>query len=141
LTQQIRQGYLDAMTGSQSPAASKSGVDSVCCSFCLKDKHSVSKMVAGLGVYICNECVELCNLIIAQESAPASASKVGGWDEQPDDTLLANLGRLQAVVSQVDRALHNHVDMLRVRGISWTRIGEALGVSKQAAWERFSGED
>jgi biotin operon repressor len=55
--------------------------------------------------------------------------------------LLANLGRLQAGVSQVHAALHNHVDKLRDRGVSWTRIGEALGVSKQAAWERFSGED
>jgi hypothetical protein len=45
------------------------------------------------------------------------------------------------VVSQVDAALRNHVGMLRDRGVSWTRIGEALGVSKQAAWERFSGED
>jgi len=112
-------------------------VDSVCCSFCLKDKDSVAKLVAGLGVYICNECVELSSLIIAEDPAP----RVGGWDEQPDDALLANLGRLQAVVSQVDAALHNHVGMLRDRGVSWTRVGEALGVSKQAAWERFSGED
>ena len=131
------------MTGSQSSTADASRVGSVCCSFCLKDKDSVAKLVAGLGVYICNECVELCNLIIAQEPASASASapRVGGWDEQPDDALLANLGRLQAVVSQVDAALHDHVDMLRARAVSWTRIGEALGVSKQAAWERFSGED
>ena len=40
-----------------------------------------------------------------------------------------------------DAAAHDHVGVLRARGISWTRIGEALGVSKQAAWERFSGED
>ena len=89
----------------------------MCCSFCLKDKDSVAKLVAGLGVYICNECVELCSLIIAEDPAP----RVGGWDEQPDDALLANLGRLQAVVSQVDAALHNHVGMLRDRGVSWTR--------------------
>jgi hypothetical protein len=44
-------------------------------------------------------------------------------------------------VSQVDDALHDQVGMLRARGVSWTRVGEALGVSKQAAWERFSGED
>ena len=109
----------------------------MCCSFCLKDKEKVAKLVAGLGVYICNECVELCSLIIAEDPAP----RVGGWDEQPDDALLANLGRLQAIVAQVDAALHDQVDMLRTRGISWTRIGESLGVSKQAAWERFSGED
>jgi ClpX C4-type zinc finger len=125
------------MTGSQSSTADPSRVDSVCCSFCLKPKDAVAKLVAGLGVYICNECVELCSLIIAEDPAP----RVGGWDEQPDDALLANLGRLQAIVAQVDAALHNQVDMLRARGVSWTRIGEALGVSKQAAWERFSGED
>jgi len=33
------------------------------------------------------------------------------------------------------------VAILRDRGLSWTRIGQALGVSKQAVWERFSGED
>ncbi|HEX4397701.1 MAG TPA: ClpX C4-type zinc finger protein [Trebonia sp.] len=135
------------MTGSQSSTADARRVGSVCCSFCLKDKDSVAKLVAGLGVYICNECVGLCNLILAQEPEPeqepasASAPRVGGWEEQPDEALLANLGRLQAVVSQVDAAFHNHVGMLRARGVSWTRIGEALGVSKQAAWERFSGED
>lgn len=33
------------------------------------------------------------------------------------------------------------VDLCRESGKSWTQIGEALGTSKQAAWERFSGED
>ena len=109
---------------------------SVCCSFCIKDKSAVTRLVAGPGVYICNECVDLCNLIIA-EPAP----EVGGWNERPDDELLASLARIQAVGAQVGAAVHDHVDMLRERGISWTRIGAALGVSKQAAWERFSGED
>jgi hypothetical protein len=132
-----RQGYLDAMTESQSTSVDASRLDTVCCSFCLKGKEAVAKLVAGPGVYICNECVNLCNLIITEDPAP----RVGGWSEQPDDELLASLARTQAVVSQVDVALHDHVGILRARGISWTRIGEALGVSKQAAWERFSGED
>jgi hypothetical protein len=33
------------------------------------------------------------------------------------------------------------VRVCRDNGKSWTQIGEVLGVSKQAAWERFSGED
>ena len=37
--------------------------------------------------------------------------------------------------------MQDYVDILRGRGVTWTRIGAALGVSKQAAWERFSGED
>jgi len=53
----------------------------------------------------------------------------------------ACLARVQAVAPQIDAAMHDYVDTLRARGVSWTRIGAALGVSKQAAWERFSGED
>jgi ClpX C4-type zinc finger len=125
------------MENSRSPVASASRRETLCCSFCIKDKDSVRKLVAGPGVYICDECVELCTLIIAEEPT----SKFRGWNEEPDDELLASLARIQAVVSQVDAAVHDHVDILRGRGISWTRIGDALGVSKQAAWERFSGED
>ena len=107
------------------------------CSFCMKPPGDVRKMVAGPGVYICNECVELCNLVIAEKSTP----QFGAWNERPDDELLVGLAKVQAVVSQADAAVHDYVDVLRSRSISWTRIGAALGVSKQAAWERFSGED
>ena len=81
--------------------------------------------------------MNLCDLILAEEPV----AEFGSWSEQPDEELLASLARIQAVVSQVDAAVHDHVAILRDRGISWTRIGQALGVSKQAAWERFSGED
>ena len=94
-------------------------LESLCCSFCIKDKDAVAKLIAGPGVYICNECVNLCDLILAEEQVPA----FGSWNEQPDDELLASLARIQAVVVQVDAALHDHVAILRGRGISWTRIG------------------
>ena len=81
--------------------------------------------------------MDLCNHILAEQPT----AKVAGWSERSDDDLLASLARIQAVVSQVYAAVHDRVEILRGRGISWTRIGEALGVSKQAAWERFSGED
>ncbi len=117
------------------PAAS--GLETVCCSFCTKDKDAVRKLIAGPGVYICNECVDLCDLILAEEQV----REFGSWSERPDDELLASLARVQAVVSQVDAAVRERVAILRDRGVSWTSIGQALGVSKQAAWERFSGED
>lgn len=44
-----------------------SGMDSVHCSFCGKSQDEVKKIVAGPGVYICNECVALCKEIIDQE--------------------------------------------------------------------------
>jgi len=111
-------------------------LETLCCSFCSKDKDSVGKLVAGPGVYICNECVDLCNQIIG-----GPVPEIGPWNERPDDELLASLVKIQAVAAQVDAAVHDYVGILRGRGVTWTRIGEALGTSKQAAWERFSGED
>ncbi|HGH5481367.1 TPA: ClpX C4-type zinc finger protein, partial [Staphylococcus pseudintermedius] len=37
------------------------------CSFCGKDQDQVKKLVAGSGVYICNECIELCAEIVEEE--------------------------------------------------------------------------
>ncbi|MGI4776478.1 MAG: ClpX C4-type zinc finger protein, partial [Janthinobacterium lividum] len=38
------------------------------CSFCSKNQYEVKKLVAGLTVFICNECIELCQDIINEES-------------------------------------------------------------------------
>lgn len=45
------------------------------CSFCGKDQEQVKKLIAGSGVYICNECIDLCHEIIEEElkSEPAEA--------------------------------------------------------------------
>lgn len=40
---------------------------SLCCSFCGKSQKEVKKLIAGPGVYICDECIDLCNDIIAEE--------------------------------------------------------------------------
>lgn len=125
------------MAKSRNSPAGDSRAGIVCCSFCTKDKDAVGKLIAGPGVYICNECVNLCDLILAEEQV----REVGSWNELPDDDLLGSLVRVQAVVSQADAAVRERVAILRGRGVSWTRIGQSLGVSKQAAWERFSGED
>jgi ATP-dependent Clp protease ATP-binding subunit ClpX len=47
----------------------KRGSDSsnLCCSFCGKSQKEVRKLIAGPTVYICDECIELCNDIIAEE--------------------------------------------------------------------------
>ena len=37
------------------------------CSFCGKNQDEVKKLIAGPSVYICNECVDLCNDIIEEE--------------------------------------------------------------------------
>jgi ATP-dependent Clp protease ATP-binding subunit ClpX len=43
------------------------------CSFCGKSQRQVKKLIAGPGVYICDECIDLCNEIIDEElSTPPS---------------------------------------------------------------------
>ncbi len=42
------------------------------CSFCGRSKDSVGKLIAGPGVYICDECVELCNSIIEEQTEEAA---------------------------------------------------------------------
>jgi len=41
--------------------------DAITCSFCHKDQGQVRKMVAGPDVYICDECIRLCDELIADE--------------------------------------------------------------------------
>ncbi len=41
------------------------------CSFCGKSQRQVKKLIAGPGVYICDECIDLCNEIIDEELAAA----------------------------------------------------------------------
>jgi len=41
--------------------------DLLVCSFCGKNAHQVRKLIAGPKVFICNECIDLCNDIIAEE--------------------------------------------------------------------------
>src|ERR1700744_1103642 len=107
------------MTDFPDLAPGLSRLSTLCCSFSSKTKDSVAKLVAGPGVYICNECIDLCSQIVGTEATP----RVHAWHDQPDDELLAALAKIQAVVPQVDAAIHDYVDLLRERAVSWTRIG------------------
>lgn len=50
------------------------GVAGVRCSFCGKAQDRVRRVIAGPGVYICNECVELCSKVLSDDTGNA-----GGW--------------------------------------------------------------
>ena len=45
------------------------------CSFCGKSQHEVRKLIAGPSVFICDECIELCNDIIREETQGDQATK------------------------------------------------------------------
>jgi hypothetical protein len=121
--------------------AAAAGTDAgIVCSFCLKPTSEVGTMVAGPGVFICDECVALCGQIIAAKPAIKPA-KVPWELSTSDDNLLATLPKIVAAGGQVERQLGLWVAEARSRGITWTRIGAALGMTRQSAWERFSSEE
>lgn len=111
------------------------------CSFCTKSQDEVAKLIAGPGVYICDGCVALCEGILTNESSQPSNPEIPSWDTKSDDEILASLLKIATVSAQVDGRIQSLVDLLRGRGVAWARIGAALGVTRQSAWEKFSGED
>ena len=50
------------------------GGDLLKCSFCGKSQKQVKKLIAGPGVYICDECIDLCNEIIEEELSEPDGS-------------------------------------------------------------------
>jgi len=116
--------------------------ENIACSFCRKPPDAVAKLVAGPGVFICNECVGLCTELIALPSEQPAQDQVASWEQKmSDEELLQHLPRVAAAAAQVEQQLTGWVRKARGRGITWTRIGESLGMTRQSAWERFSGED
>ena len=110
------------------------------CSFCLKPAPEVDKLIAGPGIYICDQCVALCVGIL--EHAPSEAvptdSQLPSWQSMTDEEVLSKLPRIASVASQVEGGLRRWVAEARRRGASWADIGAALEISRQSAWERFS---
>ena len=120
------------------------------CSFCAKPEEQVSKVIAGPGVYICNECVRLCDELLAQAAQASDSTEPAEPAEQPEipvadgmtsEEILDLLPRIASVSGQVDASLQTWVARLRARGVSWSKIGEALGVARQSAWEKFAEQD
>ena len=124
------------------PTTDMSTEPELACSFCLKPRSAVTTLILGPGGCICNECVDLCVQIIENKPKMAAESGATRLEQQlSDDDLLIHLPKVAAASGQVERHLTDCVRQARSRGITWTRIGEALGMTRQSAWERFSGED
>ena len=107
------------------------------CSFCLQENTEVETLIAGPGVYICDDCVKSCVEIL--ETKPALMKRIAPWErEMSDQALLELLPRVAAARALVDEAMTVWIGRARNQGISWERIGGALGMTRQAAWDRFS---
>ena len=98
----------------------------------IKSQHEVKKLISGPGsIFICDECVGLCNEIIADR--PLN-SKSPSPEELPTERLLERLGPIEETVQGKGNQLQTVVDLLRSRKVSWAQIGAGLGISRQSAW-------
>ncbi len=107
------------------------------CSFCGRPAAAVDKLIAGPAVYICDGCVRRSEHILTDDAA----GSLEDLNSQGDDELLDSMVRLHQSREDIERAVSRYVRALRRRGVTWTRIGHALGISRQSAWERYSGEE
>ncbi len=90
------------------------------CSFCGKTQKQVSQLIAGPGVYICDECVELCNEIIDERMADAASSdEVAEFDLPRPKEISAFLDEYVIGQDAAKRALsvavYNHYKRVRAR--------------------------
>lgn len=111
------------------------------CSFCGKSNTEVERLIAGPGVHICNECVALSEAIIQEYQGKPASPRLPMWESLSDEQMLDHIPRVAATAAQVETDLRSWVQELRRRGVTWARIGETLGTTRQSAWERFSGEE
>ena len=98
-----------------------SGEKVLYCSFCGKSQHEVKKLIAGPSVFICDECIELCNDIIRDEvPAEGAAAKAGKSDLPVPAEIKSSLD--QYVIGQdvakrtLSVAVYNHYKRLKHMG-------------------------
>ena len=91
------------------------------CSFCGKSQHEVKKLIAGPSVFICDECIELCNDIIRDEAPPEAAPSKAGKSDLPTPSEIKD-SLDQYVIGQdtakriLSVAVYNHYKRLKHMG-------------------------
>ncbi len=85
------------------------------CSFCGKSQHEVKKLIAGSSVFICDECIELCNDIIREELQEVEAANQTKSDlpvpresSNDENSLFRDAVRDIEPLPAADRAVHSH---------------------------------
>jgi ATP-dependent Clp protease ATP-binding subunit ClpX len=108
------------------------GGDLLKCSFCGKSQKQVKKLIAGPGVYICDECIDLCNEIIEEELAESTEVKL---DELPKPAEIRDF--LENYVIGQDNAkrtlavaVYNHYKRIQAGDKPRDSRGEAVELTK-----------
>jgi ATP-dependent Clp protease ATP-binding subunit ClpX len=82
------------------------------CSFCGKSQEQVRKLIAGPGVYICDECVELCNEILDEELLDAANNPANSSPPKPEQTPKRRTNSANLSLNQIPkpREIKNYLD-------------------------------
>ena len=89
------------------------------CSFCGKSQKQVQQLIAGPGVYICDECVELCNEIIEERLAESGETEAAELELPKPKEIYAFLEEYvigqEAAKRSLSVAVYNHYKRIRAR--------------------------
>lgn len=110
----------------------------VMCSYCLRAREQTGPLVSSPIAAICQDCAQKALELFAE--APSSenySATAPPWGHLSDRDVLARLPEIASAGAQVERHLQAWVGAARERNISWAKIGQALGMTRQSAWERF----
>ncbi len=96
------------------------------CSFCGKSQKQVKKLIAGPGVYICDECIDLCNEIIEEEFS--DATDIGLIDELPKPTEIRTFLDSYVIGQDLAKktlavAVYNHYKRVQAQAVTPARRG------------------
>ncbi|GAB1387307.1 ATP-dependent Clp protease ATP-binding subunit ClpX [Melaminivora sp.] len=96
-----------------------SGEKTLYCSFCSKSQHEVKKLIAGPSIFICDECIDLCNEIIRDELPSHEVSRHARGDLPVPAEIKANLDSYVIGQEKAKRilsvAVYNHYKRLRYK--------------------------
>ncbi|MDL9938416.1 ATP-dependent Clp protease ATP-binding subunit ClpX [Gordonia sp. ABSL1-1] len=108
------------------------GGDLLKCSFCGKSQKQVKKLIAGPGVYICDECIDLCNEIIEEELAENGDVKL---DELPKPAEIRDFLENYVIGQDTAKrtlavAVYNHYKRIQAGEKKDSRTGETVELAK-----------
>ena len=93
------------------------GEKTLYCSFCGKSQHEVKRLIAGPSVFICDECIDLCNDIVREEAQPQAVQGQAGSDLPTPADIKANLDNYVIGQEKAKRtlavAVYNHYKRLK----------------------------